>query len=514
MKKMKKILIFMMTAVLLMGILPAYALASDGSPTVADWHFGKDGVKSGTLKKGDIIIADQSGNGNDLELNGGNADKYLSFSDDAMYGGTRGSMVFNNEKRRILGRGADFITVKDAPVNKNTFDNGYTIELIYRLPDDFAAEDSWMALMARKGKCQTPIEIKKCTMSIAVSNCKEVQFMTSPKADNHSMDSTWSVTMDKGGLWYHIVIRSDGKTVSTFVNGCESFRDYESEEMAGMFADPEDGRFLVGGYDNGVFDHHGRGSLQQIRISDKALDRSDWLISDHENYLEKFGENIPFTSLSKSSYNVVFLPDIQNAVQYRLNVLNTAANWLNSNKELVNVSAIVSLGDSINDWNDQAQWGNALAFYKELEKGDYPILQQPGNHDYGEKYYLDTFGPDSDFGRRRAESGTVYSPSGYSSYIVFDGGSYKYFVISLSMAHLDSDTERAWFENALNEHKDYPTIVTSHSFLDVDAAKPNAVNTNDWGKCLENRKKPKSGVYDDFWPPPRRGRGGSPQRRG
>lgn len=481
---MKKVLSILICIATLLCSLPVFSFA-EGS-TSAHWKLDKFHLKDGR-ETGDYVFEDCSGNGNDLLVAGEN--KYLTFEGDTMYPGAGGSLLFNNEKQRILGKGNELITAENAPINKESFENGYTIELIYKLPDDFSADDSWMGLMARKG--ESSIETKKCTMSLAVSNCKELQFMTAGVNGDILPDSAWSVTMDKGGVWYHIAVVSDGKAVRTFVNGCESFRNVESETN-GIFADPEDGRFVIGGYSNGLFNHYARGAFQEVRISNKPLARSEWLVKDHEKYIEKFGENLPFQNLSRSSYNVVFLPDIQNAVEFRPEVLKTAAKWLCDNRDLVNAKAFISLGDSTNDYDDTVQWGNALNFYNELYKGGYKILQQPGNHDYGDNYYLDAFGPESDFGKK---TGNTFSPSGYSSYITFDGGSYKYLAVNISMFHISDASEREWLQSVLTEYKDYPTIVTSHSFQDVDAAKPNAVTMNDFGKSVWDIVKKHSQVF-------------------
>lgn len=487
MKKSGVLSVLLILAMLAICFVPAAGApkAADAAASVAaDWHFSEDSVLSGSLENGDLVLKDQSGNGNNLVLSGSNAEKYLQFSSDTMYDGTSGSLTLNNEKQKILGRGAEFITADDAPINKETFRDGYTIELIYKLPDDFAGEDAWMGLLARKGKCETMTETRKCTMSLAVSNCKELQFLTANADDSHEMDSAWSVSMDKGGVWYHIAIVSDGHTISTFVNGCEAFRDYESDEMQGMFASPDAGQFVIGGYDNGISDHHARGALQQVRISAAPLDKSQWLIPDPENYIDEYGENLPFTNLSKTSYNVIFLPDIQNATEFRPQVLYTAAQWLSDNRDTVRPAAIVSLGDTVNTYSDPEQWDNALTFYNKLETVGCPLLQQPGNHDYGDNYYLDAFGPQSDFGARQTQNGVVYSPSGFSSYMFFDAGSYHYMVLSISMAHVDDEEERAWMDEALTTYADCPTIVTSHSFQDCDAAKPDEVVLNDHGKSI------------------------------
>lgn len=484
MKKSKIITSIFLCIILSFSTMPLTVFAGDNNTIAANWKFDEKSVKSGSIENNDLVISDLSGNGNDIYLTGKDASKYIEFSDEKMYNETTGSLMLNNEKQRILGKGVEFLTSKNAKINKENFENGYTIELIYQLPKDFSADDAWMGLLARKGNCETQTDTKKCTMSVAVSNCKEIQFLTANKDDSHKMDSTWSLTMDKGGLWYHIVIVSDGKIIRTFVNGCESFRDYESNEMIGMYADSNDGRFVIGGYNSGIHNHFGRGTLQQIRIANIPLEKSQWLISDHENYVEDFGVNLPFTKSSVASYNVMFLPDIQNAVEFKPNVLYTAAKWIKENKSSVNLTSIISLGDNVNDFDDEKQWNNAKQFYSILEECNSPILQQPGNHDYGEEYYLNAFGNNSDFGKRQTERGVIYSPSGYSSYIMFDGGSYKYLAVNISMYHIDDKKEREWFENVLKEHPNNPTIVTSHNFQDVDAAVPNLVNLSKLGKDI------------------------------
>lgn len=481
---MKKYISIFLSVLILACSVPILAFAGTDNFTEANWRLCEEGVESGSLENNDIVFKDFSGNGNTLTIGSGNAKKYLEFSSEKMYDATTGSLCFNNEKQRTLGKGAELITTDGAPINSESFQNGYTIELIYQLPDDFSADDSWMGLLARKGKSQTMTEAKKCSMSLAVSNCKELQFLTANKDDSHEMDSAWSVTMDKGGVWYHIAIVSDGNIISTYINGCEAFRNYESDQMKGMFADAKDGRFTIGGYGNGIFNHYGRGKIQQVRISGKALEKSVWLIQNPEKYVGEYGKNLNFTNLSKSSYNVVFLPDIQNAVEFKPEILYTAANWMNENKALTNTAAIVGLGDNVNTYTDKQQWQNAEKFYSILEQGDFTILQQPGNHDYGDEFYLNSFGADSEFGIRQKGRGVTYAPSGYSSYTLFDGGSYKYMVINISMYHIDEKPEREWLEAALKEHSNYATILTSHSFQDCDAAKPDEVVLNGHGKSV------------------------------
>ena len=100
------------------------------------------------------------------------------------------------------------------------------MEFIYYFPTDWTTADSWMSLIARQGRADSVSEWQQGTMFTSVSNCKEIQFITANKDDSHMMsNAAWSVTMDKGGVWYHIAVTSDGHEISTYVNGCEAFRD-------------------------------------------------------------------------------------------------------------------------------------------------------------------------------------------------------------------------------------------------------------------------------------------------
>ena len=390
----------------------------------ADWKFGEEGVKSGAIADGNLVIKDQTGNGNDLRMQvykdatlltgdhqiaqaGMNWEDYLSFSDDSMTG-EGGSMVFNGDNGTVEKAerdGADFVTVDNAPINNNEFREGYTLEMVYYLPNDWTAADRWMALMARQvADPDTAAEGMggdkyNGSMSVAISNCKEVQYATC-NADNKGwMSSAWSVSMDQGGVWYHIVVVSDGKEVSTYVNGCEAFRDFNEHDMIGMFADPEDGRFRVGSSwwteNDGTVDRFLQGSLQEIRISQKPLEREDWLISNPEDYVENFGSNEEYELRNEDNYNIVLLPDTQNTVEFCPKVMEDAIDGLIASADELNVIGVVGLGDVVDDVNE-TQYDNATRIFNKLPKAGIKTLIQPGNHD-GSLLYPKAFGGDSEF---------------------------------------------------------------------------------------------------------------------
>lgn len=460
-----------------------FADSEERFQVVADWRFDVNNVKSGSIAEKNLIIKDNSGNGNDLRMNTyGDAEdytKYLSFSDDTMYGATNGSLVMSGDNVNKVG--ADLITVDDAPINKEKFENGYTMEFIYKLPIDWTAADSWMGLLARQGNSISMDEPEVGTMNVAVSNCKEIQFLAANKDDSHQMSSAaWSLSMDKGGVWYHIAIVNDNNSIRIYVNGAEAFRDYISQDMIGLYADPADGRFRVGSswWKEGAktLDKFAKGSFQQIRITEGALDKSRWLISNPEDYVGEYGNNDPFTLRLASNYNMVFMPDTQNTIKFRSSVMNTAMDWLIENQHTANIISVTHLGDVVENGNNEEQWNTAKLFSK-LPSAGMNLLMQPGNHDWPE-YYDKYFGAESEYGKLTSDYVVRTSPSGRSTYMVNDGGSYKY--MTLAIDYHSFDTDLTWVEYVLS-NTNMPTIITSHDLQNCSDTTPSDVKLSKKG---------------------------------
>lgn len=126
-------------------------------------------------------------------------------------------------------------------------------------------------------------------MSLSISNCKETQFKAANKDNESTMNTddpnngvtSWGVTTDHGGVWYHIAVVSDGTNVVTYTNGAKAFRNI-NKNGNGLYADPTDGRFRIGSsyyndtfdtsqYNKDDFDKFLRGNLQEVRFSRGAL---------------------------------------------------------------------------------------------------------------------------------------------------------------------------------------------------------------------------------------------------
>lgn len=453
--------------------IPAFA----ASATLADWLFSESGVMRGTLEGGNLQLEDLSGNGNDLVMRTYGAGGGVSFSDDEMYS-DQGSMFFNGSG----ANGSDFVTVDSAPINSEQFQNGYTFEIVYKMPEDWTTKDRWTSLISRLGKCTTiDDEGEDITSTITVSNCKEIQVIASNAADSHTMSSAaWSIAMDKAQVWYHIVVTCDNNVIRTFVNGCESFRDYVSNNaMRGLYADPADGRFRIASRVMGGYPYRfTRGYIQQIRISSGVLDRSGWLVQNPEDYIGEYGSSEPFRDVADGNYNLVFLPDIQNTVKFKSDVIMSAVNWMVQNKTTAQIKAVAALGDLVEDYYDDTQWSVASNALMTLAGGGIPTLAVAGNHDDNSGtntwYYNKYFGAASAYMSLMGERVTL-SPSGMSSYMKVDAGSYTYLIISLGMYMIENAAETAWFENALRENASLPAIVVSHDLQNCSSSAPNEI---------------------------------------
>lgn len=488
-------------------LLTAAALAtltvlpiSVSAQTVADWQFNTENIKSGSIESGSMTISDASGNGNDLSMRtyGLNYKKTASFTDDSI-DGNGGSLFFNGN---ALSGGIDFVTVDDAPINSNDFASGYTIEIIYKMPDDWSVADRWQSILARLAPSSSSpsIEGEKVSTSFNISNCKEIQLSIRDK-DGDEVGDLWSIAMDKGENWYHIVIVGDNNGIRSYVNGCESFRNGNVTTMQGLFADSADGRFRIASKGTGSTpSKYTRGYIQEIRISDTALEKKDWLIPDPEQFVGEYGDNSPFEETADGRYNMVFVPDAQNATKFCGNVLDTAVDWLIKNRDFANIEAVVSLGDNVENFWETPQWEQISKTYTTLAESGIRTVVPTGNHDSGNGenywYYKDKyFGPNTPFAEVSKDYMLDYSPSGTGGVADLTAGSFSYKLVYIDMFRLADSTDTAWLKSTLSKYSNCPVIMVMHDIQNCSDTKPNETKLSTNGTILWNIVKDYDNVF-------------------
>lgn len=497
---------FLLTAVAIAALtLPLSVSAA----TVADWQFNEAGVKSGSVESGTMVIRDMTGKGNDLQMRtyGTNYADTVTFSDESMYG-DGGSLFLNGyggsgTTSSSEATGIDFVTVDSAPINGNSFGSGYTIEIIYKMPDDWTTADRWTSLISRLGTTSAiDTEGENVTTVVHVSNCKEIQFIPANRYNQSTLSSNvWSVAMDKGENWYSIVITGDGTGIRTYVNGCESFRDATISSMAGLYADPSDGRFRIGSriLSSGTPYRFTRGYIQEIRISDKVLSKEEWLVPNPEQALGEYGDNSEFEETAEGRYNMVFVPDSQNATKFRGDVLDIAMNWLVENKDYANIEAVVSLGDNVEDFYETPQWLQISKNYSTLAENGIRTIVPAGNHDtnYGAQYwyYNNYFGPGSDFDSLTTDYMLGYSPSGSGGVADISSGSFDYKLVYIDMYKITDAAEIDWLRKTLAEYAQSPVILMMHDIQNCSDTTPNETKLSAKGAQLWNIVKDYDNVF-------------------
>lgn len=496
------VLFFILFGVLHNESIFCFGKTESNANIVADWKFNKSAVKSGSIDGGNLVLKDFSGNGNDLKMQLYKAgqltndiknvatEKRIKFSDRTMLGG--GSIEFQGGKH---ADGMDFITSNNATINKEEFRDGYTIEVIYYLPADWTQNDKWMGLLARQAKLgsfpKTMDEPELGSMSLAVSNCKEIQFLTANADDNHEMESSaWGISMDKGGTWYHIVVTCDGRNIKTFVNGAESFRNYSDKPMVGMFADKNDGRFRVGSSywleGSETLDKIVKGNIERVRISREVLPKKAWLVPQPEKLIVNYGTNDNYSLKANNNYNFVFIPDTQNTVKFVPDCLKRAVEGTLKNAGVRNIKAVFHLGDIVEDYDSEKQFKTASEVFALLSNSNIPFLPTPGNHDtpagghsgsgFGipctDIYYAKNFAYST-------ENMTSVSPSGRSAAKLVKAGSFEYLLVSYAFTNFSDANEKIWLKKLLETYRDKPTIIASHILINCSDTEPSKTKLDD-----------------------------------
>ena len=456
--------------------------------TVADWKFDSDYFKSGTLEGNDLVIGDATGNGNDLILNtervpdGSNAASFMSFSADSIFGdGETESLQMTPQGTDGSGKkvGAFFETVAEAPMNTDEFREGYTLEVILKVPQQVSA---WSSVFGQKGTGKLAGMQggePEANGGLNISSSRELQWnpWTTNNDQIHDNPTTWS---DADGIqpdkWHHVVIKNDGHSTVMIVDGiqvqrCNTFQDQVGIKTLNVNGQPG---WVVGtAYWSGsdVFSEAAcgdaifKGSIQEIRMSRGVIDPSEYLVQEHvvDDRYNIPGNNDPYPDLAgKDNYTIVNIPDPQYQTQYKPEIVDAQTEWIRDNREKLNIAMALCVGDLSQDGTER-EFLRADQAFSVLDEAGMPYLITDGNHDGPEfKKYFSGSRYEGDVGYQ----GT--GPSGISSYSIIRAGSYEYLFLSLPWGNEDLAADKEWILNVLDTHRQYPTIVFSHFNQDID----------------------------------------------
>lgn len=410
--------------------------------TLAHWKFDPTYKKSGTIKDGNLILKDLSGNKNDLEfkvlkinktkdkrnwhgvevapndLTASQKEKLATafeWKTDSYGNSTAKNLLFKKGGRKeFWNLSGYFQTAKTAPLNTKNFKKGYTIEVIFKMPKNFVeAKHKWIALFNRHGSARQLAQKSKknyaggdagsTIANLNISSLRELQWTyygTRPQPNGTHFDNqtSWSFTLDDSD-WYRVVLVNDTKRTKIFINGVTDFRNadpkvYEPDAGIALTIDSKFGWDI--GAKGDTFDDEDKdgigeykikkifeGQIQEIRFTDGALPKDKWLYGNiTQNSFTKIGTNkdIPLLN-NKENYNLVLVPDTQKPIRYMPEIVDEQMKWLVNNSKKENIVFTTFLGDLVDRFSKKHEWENIDKAIRLLDDAKIPYLTTDGNHD-------------------------------------------------------------------------------------------------------------------------------------
>ncbi len=208
-------------------------------------------------------LKDLSGNGNDLRQVG-NLGATAEHHPDSP-----------SHSSRFFGKDGYLSTVDNAPLNRMTFERGYTFEAFIKLPSGF--NHPWCGLLTKlapgsaAGKTGDDPAEPLATLNIAGGG--GLQWAVFPKNRNE-ISTNWGHEMDEE-TWWHVAVVNDGRLTKLYVEGSELLRNPSTPATGIATAgDP----WLVGAYAyNRIVEKSYHGWLGDVRIADRALPRDKFM---------------------------------------------------------------------------------------------------------------------------------------------------------------------------------------------------------------------------------------------
>lgn len=326
---MKKIVLSILLCSLLIGCFAAFPAHADDAKVVAHWKFQNvDGYYKGDIEKDDLQFIDLSGNGNDLvtKVVGKGAELDIFTWDTGVDKGastTASALKINNTK--ILAAAVDpydesetsysggytsgkyLETIKGAPMNTSEFDEGISVDIIFKLSPELDNDyNRYTGIFSRQGVIEDQNEPP---FSIALSEWNDDP-QTGMMGENNK---TWmqfihcddvqkvNVEMEEIKIgadgWHHLLVTTDGFSITYYIDG-EPLRTFGDIPFIDV-TDPNYswevgvGRKFGGGHENdcknenaaeGMIRRLFAGSIAEIRVMDGPIENQDSLYFKSVSY--------------------------------------------------------------------------------------------------------------------------------------------------------------------------------------------------------------------------------------
>ncbi|MEK2494481.1 LamG-like jellyroll fold domain-containing protein [Kitasatospora purpeofusca] len=247
--------------------------------TAAYWRF--EGGADGSAVTARQIVKDLTGQGNDLypQSAPGTPDGGLTWSSDHHPDQPgHGSLLFRGTRSPV--QGTYLQTAPNAPLNRETFERGFTVEAFCKLPADWdSGQSRWSALLSRwgtaaeAGRSGPGTDADEPVVTLSLSEAPALQWCVYP-VNQTGASTCWGhqLTLDR---WWHVAVVNDGKLSRMYVDGCEVARNPATPAVGlATLGRP----WMVGGYAYaGVLDKVFHGYIGDVRIVRRALRVGDFM---------------------------------------------------------------------------------------------------------------------------------------------------------------------------------------------------------------------------------------------
>ena len=174
--------------------------------------------------------------------------------------------------------------------------------------------------------------------------------------------------------------------------------------------------------------------------------------------------------LAAQTFTVIGMPDTQRYSEQFPAVFNEHTQWVADNVTALDIRYVSHYGDVVQHGDRLNEWMVADTAMAALDRVGVPYGVTAGNHDItrsgsaGQPYipdnYRNFFGPSRFVGKPWFRGA---SPSGMSSWQVFDGGGLQFLTL-----HVEVDApmgELVWAQGVLNANRDKPVLFTTHRYM-------------------------------------------------
>jgi len=239
--------------------------------------------------------------------------------------------------------------------------------------------------------------------------------------------------------------------------------------------------------------------------SAKSTSQNDLLAAIANGFVQPLASLTPQTVVSTDpDFTVVLLPDTQKMVANIPATWRAIPTWIAANKTTLNIKAVISLGDVVDDATIAQQFVDAKAGWDDLLATGIPSFIGIGNHDYdtsaiGATRPFTLFPATFPLSYMSGQSwyGGAYGATLESWWGTFTAGSTTYLVIMLET--FARDAVLTWAQGVIDAHPGVPTMVMSHSHISASGRRTRANDT--WGRDtygLSTNGNDADGVWTKF----------------